>query len=105
MNNYELTTDEFSYSYIKIPKQFTWKAFMRFDMVKQQLLCERYDITVPDFETKGQKAKRILKKFNAKNVSKVANQISISVNEISKAMNDIDKGLDQSLGRKPRRRK
>jgi NACalpha-BTF3-like transcription factor len=105
MNNYELATDYFCYLYVRTPKKFTWKAFNKFDKVKQQLLCERYNIILTDHETKGEKTKRILKKFNAKNVSKVANQIGQSVNEISKALNDMDKGLDQALGRTKRKTK
>lgn len=70
MNNYELTTDYFSFNYIRYPKRFSWKAFKKFGYVKGQVLSEKYDIILTDYRTRNEKIKDILAKFNQKNFDK-----------------------------------
>ena len=65
-----ILTDDFSFNYIRIPKKFTMKGFNKFNDTQKQLLCERYDITLTTYETKGEKARKILKKFTIKNLNK-----------------------------------
>jgi len=59
LNNYELTTDEYCFQYIKpvkaFTKTFTWKAFKKFGFVKGQILCEKYNIILTDHMTKKER--------------------------------------------------
>ena len=52
MNNHELATDEFCFTYKRYKKKFPWKHFKRKTWVIQQHLCEKYDLTLIDHRTK-----------------------------------------------------
>ena len=61
INNYELLTDEFCYSYLRYRLRMDWKAFKKFSWVQQQLLCEKKDIILLNHETKGEKYRKLIK--------------------------------------------
>ena len=55
MNNYELDTNEYCYTYTKYKKVMTWKAFKKFGWIKGQVLCEKYNIVLTGHRTRKEK--------------------------------------------------
>lgn len=82
-----ILTDDFSFNYIRIPKRFTMKGFNKFDDIQKQLLCERYDIILVDYKTKGEKVKNVLGKFTVTN-------INLGVSKFNKGMTQFTKMIE-----------
>ena len=100
MNNYELATDEFSFSYKRYKRKMPWKAFKKFGWTKGQVLCEKYDLIITDHETKSEKALRIAKKFNMTNLNKGINKINNGVSQFSEMMGTEEKPTRKRKGKR-----
>ena len=84
-----ILTDDFSFNYIRTPKKFTLKAFTKFDIIQRQLLCERYDIILTDYETDKEKIIKIIKKFkkfNIKNLNKGITKFNKQMSQFNEMM-------------------
>ena len=77
----------------KYPKSYTIKEWKRFSPDIQQELTNRYNVTISDYKTRGQKAKGIAKSFNKKNIVKAGRKTNAGVMKFSNTMNSIDRGL------------
>ena len=86
MNNYELTTDKFCTGYKRYPKRFTWSAFRKFGHIKGQILCEKYNIILTDYETRNERITRNLKKFNMHNFNKGMVKFNKGIDLFTKAV-------------------
>ena len=77
---------------MRIRKYFTveeWQKFKTndyFDM--QELLCQRYDVILSDYQTKKQKTFSLLQKINLKNFDK-------GITEFSKLVQSFGNSMDQ----------
>jgi D-lyxose ketol-isomerase len=71
---------------IRYPKKFTCKAWNKFDLTQQDILCCRYDIILTDYKTKKEMVMKILKNFNIKNVNKGITKFNKGMAQFSKVM-------------------
>ena len=77
---------------MRIRKYFTvmeWQKFKTndyFDM--QELLCQKYDVVLSDYQTKKQKTSSLLQKINLKNFDK-------GITEFSKLLQSFGNSMDQ----------
>ena len=77
---------------MRIRKYFTVKEWQKFktndyfDM--QEMLCQKYDVILSDYQTKKQKTFSLLKKINLKNFEK-------GVTEFSKLVQSFGNSMDQ----------
>ena len=77
---------------MRIRKYFTveeWQRFKQndyFDM--QELLCQKYDVILSDYQTKKQKTFSLLQKINLKNFDK-------GITEFSKLVQSFGNSMDQ----------
>src|SRR3990172_6167295 len=55
---------------LRYPKKFTVKAWNKFDLTQQDILCCRYDIILTDYKTKKEKIFSVMDKFSPKNINK-----------------------------------
>ena len=86
--------------YFRYPKTFDWKAFMKFDIDKQEILCNRYDIILTGHMTREEKIKGILSKFTIKNVNQGVTKFNKGMDQFTKMMGSSE---SQKAG-KPRQR-
>lgn len=104
MNNYELTTDDFSTDYMRYKKSFTREGFAAFNLVQQQNLCERYNIKfiypkslkqilerkfieiAKPYQTPIKKLKIFSKKLTLKNVNKGIDKFNHGVDSFMKVI-------------------
>ena len=78
---------------IRYPKKFTVKAWKKFDLTQQDILCCRYDITLTDYMTKKEKIMKIAKQFNLKNLNK-------SITKFNKGMEQFNKMIEPERKKK-----
>ena len=77
---------------MRIKKYFTVKEWQKFktndyfDM--QEMLCQRYDVVLSDYQTKKQKTFSLLQKINLKNFNK-------GITEFSKLVQSFGNSMDQ----------
>lgn len=83
---------------MRYKKYFTTKAWNKFDLTAQDILCGRYDIILTDHETKSEKVKRILKKFNLKNLNK-------GIDKVNKGMAQFSEMIAEEKPKRTRRTK
>ena len=69
---------------LRYPKKFTVKAWNKFDLTQQDILCCRYDIILTDYMTQKEKIIKIAKQFNLKNLNK-------SITKFNKGMDQFNK--------------
>jgi len=100
-NAYELLSDYYCYEYLKYKKTFTWKAFKKFTWVKQQLLCERYNIILTGHKTKGEKyrelSKGIIGGMTLKNLNKGINKFNHGMDQFNKMIEPTGKNKELKL--------
>jgi len=70
---------------LRYPKKFTVKAWKKFDLTQQDILCTRYDIILTDHLTKDEKLRKIIKKI-AKN---------LTIKNVNKGITKFNKGMSQ----------
>ena len=85
---------------MRYPKKFTCKAWNKFDLTQQDILCCRYDIILTDYKTRKEKIFAVMDKFSPKNIDKGIKVMNKGLGQFSKTMDELDKGLNQSLGKK-----
>ena len=85
---------------MRYPKKFTVKAWKKFDLTQQDILCTRYDIILTDYKTRKEKIFSIMDKFSPKNIDKGIKTMNKGLNQFSKTMDELDKGLNQGMGGK-----
>ena len=66
---------------MRYKKYFTVKAWNKFDLTQQDILCCRYDIILTNYKTRKEKILNILKKFNGKNLDKGISKFNKGVNQ------------------------
>jgi len=71
---------------IRYPKKFTCKAWNKFDLTQQDILCCRYDIILTDYQTPREKMIKIIKKFNLKNLNKGITKFNKGMSQFNKMM-------------------
>ena len=74
------------------PLQMSQRAWNKFTWDKQEILTKCYEITIPDYQTKKEKAIKILKKINLKNFNKGIDTFQKGVNTFSKGMDEFRMG-------------
>ena len=84
---------------MRYPKKFTVKAWKKFDLTQQDILCTRYDIILTDYKTKKEKAIILLKKFNKRNLTKSIATFNKGVNSFTKACDSFDKSVSPIWGK------
>lgn len=72
-------------------KKFTVKAWKKFDYSHQSVLLRKFDIILTDHQTKSEKIRNILSKFNAKNVNKGIDKFQKATDTMDKAFKEWDK--------------
>ena len=85
MNNYEASTDEYCFTYMKYPKVFDWKGFKKFSWIKQQLLCEKYNIILVNHQTLTEKFMKVSKGFIG----------GMTLDNLNKGITKFNHGMDQ----------
>ena len=70
---------------MRYPKKFTVKAWKKFDLTQQDILCTRYDIILTDHLTKDEKLRKVIKKI-AKN---------LTIKNVNKGITKFNKGMSQ----------
>ena len=78
---------------MRYPKKFTVKAWKKFDLTQQDILCTRYDIILTDYKTQKEKAIIILKKFNMTNVNKGIATFNKGIDGFTKACDAFDASM------------
>ena len=96
-NAYELLSDFYCYEYFKYKKTFTWKAFKKFGWIKQQLLCEKYNIILTEHETRNEKLKRLSKKITLKNLNKGIDKFNHGMDQFNKMIEPTGKNKELKL--------
>ena len=87
---------------LRYPKKFTVKAWNKFDLTQQDILCCRYDIILTDYKTRKEKILNVMDKFSPKNIDKGIKIMNKGLSQFSKTIDELDKGLNQSIGGKKR---
>ena len=83
---------------MRIRKYFTveeWQKFKQndyFDM--QEMLCQRYDVILTDYQTKREKLFSVLKKINLKNLDKGIAGFSKLVQSFGGSMDQLTREID-----------
>ena len=83
---------------MKAKKLYTvkeWSKFKRndyFDM--QDMLCQRYDVILTDYQTKREKIFSALKKINLKNLDKGITELSNLVQSFGGSMDQLTREID-----------
>ena len=83
---------------MKVKKFYTvkeWSKFKRndyFDM--QDMLCQRYDVILTDYQTKREKIFSALKKINLKNLDKGITELSNLVQSFGGSMDQLTREID-----------
>src|SRR3972149_9692962 len=88
---------------LRYPKKFTVKAWKKFDLTQQDILCCRYDIILTDYKTRKEKIFSVMDKFSPKNIDKGIKVMNKGLSQFSKTIDELDKGLNQSMGSKKKR--
>ena len=70
---------------MRYPKKFTVKAWKKFDLTQQDILCTRYDIILTDHLTRDEKLRKVIKKI-AKN---------LTIKNVNKGITKFNKGMSQ----------
>jgi hypothetical protein len=86
---------------MRYKKYFTVKAWNKFDLTAQDVLCCRYDIILTDYKTRNEKIIHVLKKFNRRNLNRGIKTFNKGVNNFTKMTDDFDR---QVFGPKKRSR-
>jgi len=77
---------------MRIRKYFTVKQWQKFKtndyLDMQELLCQKYDVVLSDYQTKKQKTSSLLQKINLKNFDK-------GIKEFSKLLQSFGNSMDQ----------
>lgn len=82
----------------KDKKQYTQREWNRFGTNQQDILSNRYEVTIPDHETRNEKIKRNAKKINLKNFDKGMQKFGDAQDQFWK---EWDKGMtDAGMGKK-----
>ena len=88
---------------MKVKKFYTvkeWSKFKRndyFDM--QDMLCQRYDVILTDYQTKREKIFSFLKKINLKNLDKGITELSNLVQSFGGSMDQITREIDSQTSK------
>ena len=88
---------------MKAKKLYTvkeWSKFKRndyFDM--QDMLCQRYDVILTDYQTKREKIFSFLKKINLKNLDKGITELSNLVQSFGGSMDQLTREIDSQTSR------
>ena len=88
---------------MKAKKLYTvkeWSKFKRndyFDM--QDMLCQRYDVILTDYQTKREKLFSFLKKINLKNLDKGITELSNLVQSFGGSMNQLTREIDSQTSK------
>lgn len=105
----EILLDEFSFDHIRLGHKYTHAEWKRFDLLTAQEMCEKYNIILIDYQTPGDRAKKILKKFNIKNLNKGINTMNKYIDEFNVMMGPGTKSKSMDLNiwgeSKPRRKR
>lgn len=90
---------------MRYKKELTCKEWARFDRVwervdgieitGQEIICQRYEIILTDYQTKGEKARGILSKFNMANLDKGLKILDKGLNEFDKKMDSFDRKMEK----------
>ena len=78
---------------VRYPKYFTCKAWGKFDLTQQDILCTRYDIILTDYQTDKEKIVKIIKKFNIKNLNKGIKTMNKGIDTFTKACDSFDNNI------------
>ena len=88
---------------MKVKKFYTvkeWSKFKRndyFDM--QDMLCQRYDVILTDYQTKREKLFSFLKKINLKNLDKGIAELSNLVQSFGGSMDQLTREIDSQTSK------
>ena len=88
---------------MKVKKFYTvkeWSKFKRndyFDM--QDMLCQRYDVILTDYQTKREKLFSVLKKINLKNLDKGISGFSKLVQSFGGSMDQLTREIDSQTSK------
>ena len=77
-----------------------WSKFKRndyFDM--QDMLCQRYDVILTDYQTKREKIFSFLKKINLKNLDKGITELSKLVQSFGGSMDQLTREIDSQTSK------
>ena len=77
-----------------------WSKFKRndyFDM--QDMLCQRYDVILTDYQTKREKIFSFLKKINLKNLDKGITELSNLVQSFGGSMDQLTREIDSQTSK------
>ena len=78
---------------MRYPKKFTVKAWNKFDLTQQDILCCRYDIILTDYQTDKEKLIKIIKKFNIKNLNKGIKKMNQGIDMFTKSCDSFDASI------------
>ena len=88
---------------MKVKKFYTVKEWNKFkdndyfDM--QEILCQRYDVILTDYQTKREKIFSVLKKINLKNLDKGITEISNLVQSFGGSMDQLTREIDSQTSK------
>jgi len=88
---------------MRIRKYFTVKEWQKFktndyfDM--QEMLCQRYDVILSDYQTKKQKTFSLLQKINLKNLDKGVTEFSKLVQSFGGSMDQLTREIDSQTSK------
>lgn len=78
---------------IKYPKEYTVKEFKKFSPDVQQVLTNRYAVTLTDHKTKGEKLKKFGKSVKGITLTSSLDKIDRGAKKFDKGMRSFDMGL------------
>ena len=88
---------------MKVKKFYTVKEWNKFkdndyfDM--QEILCQRYDVILTDYQTKREKIFSVLKKINLKNLDKGVTEFSKLVQSFGGSMDQLTREIDSQTSK------
>ena len=88
---------------MKVKKFYTVKEWSKFkdndyfDM--QEILCQRYDVILTDYQTKREKIFSVLKKINLKNLDKGVTEFSKLVQSFGGSMDQLTREIDSQTSK------